>query len=67
MSIRITKPDGFMPDGTPVCIACARTNGKTMLQLEIYRKLCGISDEEWTDMKHEVMKRLGYSNDEEND
>ena len=43
-------PDGFMPDGTPVYIKCSRGSSKSTLQSEIYRKLLGISDDEWYEM-----------------
>ena len=59
-----TKPDGYMPDGTPVYIQCARGSSKSYLQLEIYRRLCGISDEKWAEMKQTVMEQLGYSDDQ---
>ena len=58
-----SKPDGFMPDGTPVYLKCARGSAKSMIQLDIYRKLVGISDEEWTTLKLEAMRRLGYLKD----
>lgn len=51
--------DGFMPDGTPVYFAVARGNGKPTLQLEIYRKLLGISDEEWSGIVREARENLG--------
>ena len=57
---RVSEPDGVMPDGTPIYLKIARGNGKPMLQLEIYRRLCEISDEEWASMKDEVAKRLGW-------
>ena len=57
-SKRVSKPDGYMSDGTPIYLKIARGNGKPMLQLEIYRKLCEISDDEWADMKAEIMKDL---------
>ena len=57
------KPDGFTPDGIPVYIQCARGGSKSMLQLEMYRQLCGISDAEWAEMKLAVMGNLGYFDD----
>ena len=57
---RVSEPDGVMPDSTPIYLKIARGNGKPMLQLEIYRRLCEISDEEWASMKDEVAKRLGW-------
>lgn len=57
---RISKPDGVTPDGNPIYLKIARGNGKPMLQLEIYRKLCEISDDEWADMKVEIAKELGW-------
>lgn len=56
----MSKPDGVIPDGTPVYLKIARGNGKTMLSLEIYRKLFEISDDNWAEMKAEIMKKLGY-------
>ena len=53
-----SKSDGFMPDGTPIYLKIARGNGKPMLQLEIYRRLCEITDEEWASMKEEIMGQL---------
>ncbi len=50
----MTKPDGHLPDGTPVYLKLARGNGKYDLQLEIYRKLCGVPDDEWEEMKKEL-------------
>lgn len=51
------NPDGYMPDGTPVYIKCGRANCKSTLQLEIYRKLCGISDDEWAELVKEVKEK----------
>lgn len=51
------NPDGYMPDGTPVYIKGGRANGKSTLQLEIYRILCGISDEEWAELVKEVKEK----------
>lgn len=33
-----SAPDAYM-DGKPLYLVCSRRNGKTMLQLEIYKKL----------------------------
>ena len=55
-----SEPDGFMSDGTPVYIQCARGDGKSMLQLELYCKLVGISDEEWAKLQEQTTRRLGY-------
>lgn len=41
------KPDGYLPDGTPVYIAVGRGSSKSTLQLRMYAKLCGLSDEEF--------------------
>ena len=60
---RIPEPVGFTPDGIPVYVQFARGSSKSMLTLEVYRKLCGISDDEWGDMKAEVMKRFGFLDD----
>lgn len=49
----------ILSDGTPVYFQCARGSCKSSLQLEIYRKLWGISDEEWADMKREVAEKMG--------
>ena len=38
----------------------ARGNGKSQLALEKYRKMIGISDEAWEEMKREAERRLGY-------
>ena len=56
-----SRPDGFAPDGTPLYLKCARGNGKTSIQMEMYRRLLGISDEEWIEMKQIVTERLGYT------
>lgn len=42
------------------CFAMTRGNGKSRLAMEKYRKLVGISDEEWEEMKKEAERRLGY-------
>ena len=57
---RLPIPDDALPDGTRLFLKVGRANGKTMMTLEFYRKLYGISDEEWAAMKGEVMRRLGY-------
>lgn len=41
-------------------IAFARGSAKSTLQLETYRKLLGISDEEWREMRREARERVGY-------
>ena len=38
----------------------ARGSGKSRLVMEKYRKLVGISDEAWEEMKKEAERRLGY-------
>ena len=40
-----TKPDGYMPDGTPVYLKAGRNSGKSSLQLAIYDALCSGMDE----------------------
>lgn len=45
------KPDGYLPDGAPVYLAVGRRNGKSMLQLEIYRRLLNIPDDVWEEIK----------------
>ena len=52
------KPDGYMEDGTPVYFAIARGRSKDNLQLEMYRSLLGISDEEWKEIIHEAERSL---------
>ena len=56
------NPDGYMPDGTPVYIKGSRANCKSTLQLEIYRMLCGISDEEWAEIVKEVKEKENGKN-----
>lgn len=34
------KPDGYMPDGTPVYLEVGRNSGKSSSQLAIYKALC---------------------------
>lgn len=62
---KTSQPDGYTPDGIPVYIQPARAHGKTMMQLEMYRLLLGIPDDEWAEMKRAAMERLGYSDDQE--
>lgn len=38
--------DAYLPDGTPLYIKCARGNGKSMRQLELYAKLLGTNLDE---------------------
>lgn len=52
------KPDGYMEDGTPVYLAIARGRSKDNLQLEMYRRLLGISDKEFEEMKREAERSL---------
>lgn len=52
------EPDAYLPDGTPLYFKCARGNGKSMLQLRLYAKLMGISDEEFELLIEEVEKEL---------
>lgn len=63
---RASEPDGYTPEGVPVYLAISRGNGKSMLQLELYRRLCGISDEKWAEIQEET-KRQMYGEEEEND
>jgi hypothetical protein len=37
--MHVMKPDGYLPDGTPVYIKCGRGSGKSTLQLEMYKKI----------------------------
>lgn len=60
--------DGYMPDGTPVYLKCARGSGKSTLQLEIYRQLCGIPSDEWEQIQKEVERKLyGFQNEDSQD
>lgn len=60
--------DGYMPDGTPVYLKCARGNGKSTLQLEIYRQLCGIPSDEWEQIQKEVERKLyGFQDEDSQD
>jgi hypothetical protein len=52
--------DAISSDGKTVYIIKSRGSGKSTLQLEMYQKLFGISDEEWSDMLREAMERVGY-------
>ena len=52
--------DAISSDGKTAYIIVGRGSGKSTLQLEMYRKLFGIPDEEWCDMYREVMERMGY-------
>ena len=52
------KPDGYMKDGTPVYFAIARGCSKSNIQLEMYRRLLGIRDKEWEEMKREAERSL---------
>ena len=52
------KPDGYMKDGTPVYFAIARGCLKSNIQLEMYRRLLGIRDKEWKEMKREAERSL---------
>ena len=52
-----SKPDGYTPEGVPVYLVHGRGNGKSKLQLEIYRKLCGITDKKWERIKREIEER----------
>ena len=61
-------PDAFLPDGTPLYIKCARGNGKSTLQLELYRKLFGIPDDEWEEIQQEAIRRLyGFQDEDSQD
>lgn len=57
-----TKPDGYLPDGTPVYLAMARGNSKPTLQLYMYAKMHGVPDEELEEMMREV-EYLLYGNE----
>ena len=52
------KPDGYIKDGTPIYFAIARGCSKFNIQLEMYRRLLGISDKEWEEMKREAERSL---------
>ena len=52
------KPDGYMKDGPPIYFAIARGYSKSNIQLEMYRRLLGISDKEWEEMKREAERSL---------
>lgn len=52
------KPDGYMKDGTPIYFTIARGCSKSNIQLEMYRRLLGISNKEWKEMKREAERRL---------
>ena len=56
---KASQCDRILADGIPVCFQYARGSCKSTLQLELYRKLLGISDEEWADMKREVYEKTG--------
>lgn len=45
--------DAYLPDGTPLYFRCGRGNGKPTLQLAIYAKLMGVSDEDLRDILKE--------------
>ena len=62
------KPDGYLEDGTPVYLKCARGNGKSMLQLEMYRRLFNIPDDEWVQILKEVERKLyGFQDEDSQD
>lgn len=63
---RASEPDGYTPEGVPVYLAISRGSGKSMLQLEIYRSLLGISDEKWAEIREEVERQM-YGEEEAND
>jgi hypothetical protein len=52
--------DAISSDGKTAYIIAARGNGKSTLQLEMYRKLFGISDDEWCDMRRKVAELMYY-------
>jgi hypothetical protein len=52
--------DAISSDGKTVYIIKSRGSAKSTLQLEMYRKLFSISDEEWLDMYREARERVGY-------
>jgi hypothetical protein len=55
-------PDGYLiaEDGSlvPYEFKYARGNGKSTLQLELYRKLFNIPDDEWEEIQQEAKRRL---------
>lgn len=57
-----TKPDGYLPDGTPVYFAIARGNSKPTLQMYTCAKMLGVPDEELEEMMREV-EYLLYGNE----
>lgn len=56
-------PDGYTPDGIPIYFA--RGNGKSILQLRMYARLMGVSDEEFDELIREVEKKMGLISDED--
>ena len=64
---RASEPDGYTPEGVPIYLCVGRGCGKSTLQLEMYRKLVGIPDDEWDKIKAEVQRRLWGGEDGEDD
>lgn len=52
--------DAYLPDGTPLYFKCARGNGKSTRQLEMYMSLV-------TGLSIEEVQKAMYETDEEND
>lgn len=59
------RPDGYLPDGTPVYFKLARGNGKSMRMLRIYANLMGVSDEEFDELMREVERRMGLTSEDD--
>ena len=53
-----SEPDGYTADGIPIYLKVGRGSGKSTLQLEVYRRLVGIPDEEWEEIKADVERSL---------
>ena len=64
---RASEPDGYTPEGVPIYLKVGRGCGKSTLQLEVYRRLCGIPDDKWEEMKAEAQRRLWGDYDETTD
>lgn len=54
---------GNIPDST--IFLAARSNGKSGLAMELYRKKIGIPDDVWEEMKREVEEELYGKSDEQ--
>ena len=64
---RASEPDGYTPEGIPIYMVVGRGSTKSTLQLEVYRKLVGVPDDKWEEMKAEVQRRLWGDYDETTD